>query len=421
MNKSILWSIIIFICAATFRLTNLDLIEFKLDEANTFYGAVKFYSEPYLAQNSGVSSSTLYNMPLFYYLITMLAAPVKNPQAISFLIGFINSAVVMLFYLIVRKYYNNLTAVFASLLMATSPWMILYSRKIWGPDLIMLFVIPFFFFLHRLIIDKKPMSIFGLSLSLVLLSQLHYSGVLLIFVTAIILIIYKVKINWKGLGLGIFLGLMPVFPYLTMGSFTCADCIAMQPEKFFDTNNLFRGLQIINGSHFENVLGDDYDLFLSQFPLAKIFSFIFIFEFFLFPFGVWFLAKDRKFRFLLLYLGIIPLIYLITQTPARMYYFLILAPILMLTFGLAIQKLFQIRAGLGITVAALMIIINIIFNLLFNQFLSEKQVIAGDYGSIFRQTSQKAEELVQYKGREDFDLIKAQIYLELTGNQVSQN
>ncbi len=417
-NKPIFWVAVIFFFAAAFRLTSLDLIEFKLDEANTYSAAVKFYSSPYIPQNSGVSSSTLYNMPLFYDLIIILAVFARDPLVISVLIALINTFLVSIFYLVVKRYYGNLVAILSSIILATSPWMILYSRKIWGPDLIMLFAVPFFFFLHRLIIDKKPGSVFGLSLSLVLLSQLHYSGVLLLLITAVILMIYKVKVSWKGLGLGIFLGLIPVVPYLAMGNFTCTECIATQMEKSFDAGNLFRGLQLINGSHFENVLGEDYTVFLNQFPLTKIFSFLFIFEFFLFPVGIWVIAQNKRFRFLLIYLVVIPLIYLVTQTPARMYYFLILTPFLMLIYAFAVQKVFELRSFLGVTVIALIVILNSVFMLSFNQFLSEKQVIAGDYGPIFKVTSQKAEEqLTQYKGKEDFDLIKAQLYLDLTGRQ----
>lgn len=415
--KLLIWVVIIFICAATFRLTNLDLIEFKLDEANTFYGAVKFYSEPYLAQNSGVSSSTLYNMPFFYYLITMLAAPFKNPQAISFLIGLINSIMVVLFYLIVRKYYNNLTAVFASFLMASSPWMIIYSRKIWGPDLILLFAVPFFYFLHRLILDKKPGAVFGLSLSLILLIQLHYSGLLLFLITVVVIAVYKIHFSWKGLILGILLGLIPLVPYLTMGTFTCVECIAFQPEKTFDVSNLFRGLQIINGSYFENVLGDDFPVFLDQFPFAKISNFLFIFEFFLIPFGVWAVIKDRKYSFLLWYLSI-PLIYLITQTPSRMYYFLILSPIVILLYGLGI---FALRSHLiqGATLI-IIILINVIFLFSFYQFLSEKKVIQGDFGPIFSVTQKVAEEkLAGWKNSPEYNLIKADFYLRLLGNQIT--
>lgn len=423
-NRLLFWIIIIFICAAVFRLTNLDLIEFKLDEANTFFAAVKFYSEPYLAQNAGVSSSTLYNMPLFYYLITILAAPFKNPQAISFLIGLINSIMVALFYLIVKKYYGNLTAVFASLLMAFSPWMILYSKKIWGPDLILLFAVPAFYFIHRLIIDRKPISIFGLSLSLALLFQLHFSAIVMAVVSAAVIVFLRAKISWKGLILGLIIGLIPLIPYFTQESFSCAECILPQAERFFDPNNFYRGLQMINGSDFESVLGDDYVVFANQYPMIKLFQILFIFEFLLIFVGGWYLFKDKKLRLLLLYVAVPALVAFVTQTPARIYYYLATSPFIFLVYAFGISHLGGVvkrhLRGVSITIITIIIIINVIFEVLFYSFISQKQTIQGDYGPIFRITERIAEEKLQFqKNSPEYDLIKADFYLKLLGNQVA--
>lgn len=416
-KKPLFWIIIIFISSATFRLTNLDLIEFKLDEANALFAAVNFYHEPYLAQHSGVSSTGIYNMPLFYYLVTLFGLIAKTPQIMSFLIAFMNSALVAVFYLVVRRYYGNLTGVLASLLMATSPWMILYSRKIWGPDFIMLFAIPAFYFIHRLIIDKKPGAIFGLSLSLLLLFQLHYSGVTILLITAISLIILKVKISWKWLILGVILAFIPLVPFFSLGSFSCQDC--MPPiERVFDSNNLYRGLQIINGGYFENVLGDDYPLFLEQFPLINLFNFLFLFEFLLIFLGGWVVFKDKKLRFLLAFLIIPPIIALLTQTTARMYYYLAVSPFIILIYTLSIG-VFKKFKWIGVSIICIVILVNVFFEIMFYQFLSQKQAISGDYGPIYQITKKIEEEkLSQFKEGEDYDLIRADFYVKLFSNQI---
>lgn len=411
LKSTILWSIIIFIVAASFRITFLDLIEFKLDEANSFYGAIKFYHEPYIAQNSLVSSTGIYNLPLFFYLITLLAAFFKDPQVISFLIGLINTCLVVVFYLVVRKYYGNLVGLLASLLMASSPWMIIYSRKIWGPDFILLFAIPAFYFIHRLIVDKKPKAIFGLILSLVLLFQLHFSGLTLLLVTLVVLFILKAKISWKFLILGLIIGLIPTLPYVTSGSFSCNDCI-IQTERVFDSNNLFRGFQIINGSYFENILGDDYALFLEAYNVVKLFNFLFIFQTFLLILGIIYLFKDKNRRFLLLYLLIVPLLAFITQTPARMYYFLSIAPITILIYGLSAAWFWQYKGMvkyLGVSLIVLTIFINLLFELFFYQFLAEKQALEGDYGVIFKLTKQAVEQKFKIVD----DLSEAEAYLKM--------
>lgn len=428
--KPLIWTIIIFVCAAIFRLTNLDLIEFKLDEANTFYAAVKFYwqsqelvhFEPYLAQNSGVSSTGFYNMPLFYYLMTLLTLPAKDPAVVSFLIALVNSIMVALFYLVIRKYYGQIVALCGSLIMATSPWMILYSRKIWGPDLILAFTLPFFFFLHRLILDKKPKAIFGVVLSLVLLFQLHYSGAALILITAAVILIFKVKISWKAVILGLMLGIIPLLPFLG-GPIRCQDCVLPQEERTFDVNNLFRPLQIINGSYFENVLGDDYTLFLEEYSHIKLLNFLFILEYILIFIGGYFLFKEKKYRFLLVFLIITPLLYVFIQTPARIYYFLVLSPFLILTYAFWSKWMWE--KGIGgkvglVSLISLILLSNVIFQLSFNSFLAQKQTISGDYGPIYKLTKQFTEEkLAPEKNNPDYDLIQAEFFVKLFTNQIT--
>lgn len=398
--KTFIWFIAIFLCASIFRLTNMDLIEFKLDEARDVYEMVKFYNEPYLIQRGTIQSTGVYNPPLWYYFLALISLPSRDPQYLSFVIALLNCLAVVGFYLGVRKFYGQFAGVAAAGFLAFSPWAILFSRKIWAPDLLMVLLVPLFYFLH--VIYQQKWAWFWVVLLLSLLAQLHASGLFLAFasiiVITIITVIRKIKFNFKFALLGFILSLIPLIPYLIYQFQTgCEDCqnfFNYQSEvKAFDINVFLRPFQLIGGSSFSLILGDDYQSFLDQSPFIKVFNLLFLAEFILGILGILFLCSPRPSSkwWLLATLGAVPLLYLITQTPAHPHYSIILLPIMVLiyTLGLAflrkVSKNLWIPTFVGMTVVA----INIIFNFSFYQFIAQKQNIQGDYGPIFKLTKQK--------------------------------
>ena len=324
------------------------------------------------------------------------------------MIALINSLAVVGFYLAVRRFYGQFVGATAGLLMAFSPWMIVMSRKIWAPDMVLPLAVLWFYFLHQLILDKKPKAILGIIVTLGLLTQLHTSGLFLVLPSAIAIIATRVKINWKYVLIGLALSIVPILPYVAFQLQNgCPDCQAfftyqkgeaLTAIPFFDTNAFLRPFQFINGSGFQNVLGEDgYRDFLDQYPWLGLFNIIFLLEFGLFVLGLVFLIPRS--RIVLAILIGVPLLIFISRTPAHLYYFLIVSPISILAYALGtvpLGKLLHlegVRAHLpGVIVIATIISVNIIFMLMFYQFLDKRGQIQGDYGSIYRVTEQKAVE-----------------------------
>src|SRR3990167_8440726 len=205
-KNPIVWVVIFFLLSSIFRLSNLDLIEFKSDEATTVYQTVQFLDPPYLIQRGLISGTGVYNSPLFNYLIIPLSLWSRDPQVLSGVIALINSLSVAAFFLLVKRYYGQLTAIFASLLLVFSPWGVIFSRKIWAQDLISLFLIPFFWLSHELILRKNTKVVLPLFALLVLLIQLHGSGLFLFTVTILILLILRIRVSFKSVILGILIG-----------------------------------------------------------------------------------------------------------------------------------------------------------------------------------------------------------------------
>ncbi len=436
LHNKLFWTVLIFLCAGAFRLTAMDLIEFKLDEARDVYEMGKFWAAPSIIIERGTIQSTgVYNPPLWYYFLAGVSVVSRDPQYLSFVIAFLNCVAVAGFYVFVRKFYGQFVAVSAGLLLAFSPWNILFSRKIWAPDMVLVLAVPLFYFLHvilqgRTLNKVRPLqkwASFFVPFLLSLLSQLHASGIFLSVAVGLTMLLYvilgrsssddsridsgraRMTINWKYAILGLLVSLIPLLPYISYQARTgCADCKALSTYQqggalltpFFDSNAFLRPFQFIGGTSFDGALGTEgYQAFVQAYPFIGTLSFVSFFSFLLLPLGIiYILQKKRELLFLPCMLMLVTLIYFFTQTAGYLYYFLIISPITMLIYTLGIVHLggvlgkgsATIRGVITITIITVIIVINIIFEFSLYQYLSIVKVVPGDYGPIYSVTKQRA-------------------------------
>ncbi len=412
-KKSFFWITCSLLGAAFFRILFLDLIEFKLDEATTVYQTVQFFINPYIIQRGLISGIGVHNFPLFNYLVVLLAIFSRDPQFISFLIALINTILVPIFYIFIKRYYDPVTAIFASFLLAFSPWAIIFSRKIWAQDLILLLFLPFFALLHEIILKKKTKFTTPLFILLVLLIQLHASGLFLILSTIFIFIILRIKINlWQAM-IGILIGLIPAIPYVIFqltANPVCPDCDAFfkyqQTIRSFDIYAFIRPFQLMNGQGYHFILGNNYDDFISFFPFLNTLKHLFLSSFIIPLVGVFFIiTKKREYLFLVLYVTFIPLLYFVTRTTPYMHYFVILIPIVVTIYAISFSGCYYLaKTKLLKTIVSIIfscfIISNIIFLYYFYQFLSLSKVIDGDYGPIFSYTKGLTRDQIYLKDKQ---------------------
>lgn len=414
-QKPLFWVIIIFAAAAYFRVFSLDLIEFKYDEAYTVFELTRFYAHPYLMQVGPPQSTGVYNPPLFNYLMILISLFSRDPQYLSFIIALINTASVAAFYLVIRKFFGNPAAVFSSLALALSPWSIIFSRKIWIPDLILPLMVMFlYFYLKR--------SFLPLFIVLALLVQLHASGLFFAAATVIILLLLKVKIDFKKAVSGLTLGLIPAIPYfvrqLTSSPF-CIDCVSFinyqTLHKQFDAHSFIRPMQLITGLNFEALLGRDFPGFIQAYPALNYLPLLG----YIIPLlgAVYIMKSNRRYLFLILYLLLMPLFYFISRTPSYMHYFAILIPLAALLSGLAFNFIWglainRVTKATAALVFAAFLSANFIFvNSLFG-FISSRQIIDGDFGAIYPKTREFVEGRVKdYRFMPDYELVKSYAYM----------
>lgn len=393
MNRTTVWVIIIFLAAAIFRLTALDLIEFKTDQANIVLKMEQFYQHPKFFVAGPKTSFFAQNFPLNYYILALISAPSRDPQILTFIIALINVIACVGFYLMMRTFYDNFTAVVAALLLSFSPWAILYSRQIWTPDLIIPLTIPFFYFLHKLILDKTPKATLGATFFALIILQWHPTGMLLGFVGLLTIVMLKVKINIKYLLFGLILGLIPAMPYFVHEvTRNCPDCPAYLSyfqktgeERKFSLEVFIQPLQIINGLSTMQFLGTDIEDFYQSEPLLRPVNIIFILLSPVLFISIKYIRQNRRFLFLGLVVILTLIFNFISRSPPYSYYLLTAAIPIIILYALAIRyhKVF------GLVVLTTILASNIFFLVSFTNFLNKKEYINGTYGPIYRWTTNK--------------------------------
>lgn len=386
--------LLVFFLSLLFRVTNLDLIEFKADEGiNLFLATRPIFGHGFVPGGT-VSSLGITNFPIVNYLLFPLILVSRDPKIISFFIAFINSLAVVAFFIIVRRYYNQTIAFISASLIATSPWAIIFSRKIWPQDFLFPLFIPFFLSLHKIVIDNDYRYWILYAISSLLLIQVHHSVLFFVLPLTLVMMLYKVKINFKYLVLGGVLGLIPTFHYIYYQLSTgCFDCkmFLTSGQRVSDQASLFlfiRPFQILNQGNFFPVLGEDVIYFAENFPLAYMLKQFYYLEYILLLVGAFLFYKlFKKIGFIVFPIIILPFIYAFFKLEPHIHYYLIIAPILFLFLGVAFNQLISNKNKLikysSIGMFCLLVGLSLYYNYAFFETIRNQKNIKGDYGLIF--------------------------------------
>lgn len=385
--------------SAFFRLTNLDLIEFKADEAINLFLASRPLFGHFFPPGGTVSSIGILNPPLFNYLLSPLVLVSLDPKIISGLIGLINSLAIGFFFLFIRRHYGLLAALTCSLLFAFSPWAILFSRKIWAQNLIVPLVILLFYCLLKIVKENRQSYWWLLITTGLLMIQLHQAAIIFLFLLGFFFFLSKPKLRptRSQIFLGAIVSLLPLLPFLIYVLKNLAgrpEAIIVAKARFasvFYPSIFLRPLQITSQGNFHFVLGPDTLTFQGRFPLAYQLRKIFYLEYLLLPLGLFvFWKKEPQLRFLIYAILGLPLAYFLLHFEPFIHYFLILLPFLFLFLALGLTSLAHsqnrwFKLG-GQLILVELITTSIVFNGAFFQLLREQKGFKGDYGQVFEVT-----------------------------------
>jgi hypothetical protein len=195
------------------RFDRLGLMEFKLDEALLHRAALMQASGDF--QLHGIVSSVgLRNPPMSVYLLSIPALFSKSPLFMAGFIALLNTAAIVLTYILARHWLSRGAALFATWFFAVSPWAIMFSRKIWAQDLLPFFTTLFFICLIRWVRTSRWRWMIGATVSYAVLCQIHYSALALLPIIPGVLIWKRSKVAGKQFAVGCVLFLLLWVPFL---------------------------------------------------------------------------------------------------------------------------------------------------------------------------------------------------------------
>ncbi len=207
--------LLIVIFAAYFRLASLNLTEFKGDEAGTSIVLKALVQQGKIPLVGPPLSTGGFSGPIYYYILAIPFLISTNPIVASAFIAGLNIVGIALTFKFAREFFNERIALIATALTAVSPFAILFSRKIWNPDLIFPFTVILFYCLYSFVIKAKSRYLIPVFVAYAVILQIH--PVTLFLAPVILLFLWKfrsqIRLRHLLIGAALFLVLFAPFVY----------------------------------------------------------------------------------------------------------------------------------------------------------------------------------------------------------------
>lgn len=203
----------IIVLATLLRCAQPALVEFKRDEATVARLGQAIAYEDYLPAVGVDSSQGIDNLPFTLYLMALPLRLWSDPLAAVIFTCLLNTLAVGGCYLLGRACLDKKAALIATYLFAVGPWAVLYARKIWCRTL-PLFSIALMLSLFATFVKGKRWALVGVFVSLAVLVGLQLEGIAFIPIVGLAMVLYRDKLEWKPLLLGVGLCALLCAPYI---------------------------------------------------------------------------------------------------------------------------------------------------------------------------------------------------------------
>jgi hypothetical protein len=157
-------------------------MEFKGDELKAVQLGIQILSDqPWMAWTAwpthGMPSSNgVGNAPLFSWIVAGAWAVVPDPVAVTRLIALINVACLYPLFRWCRRHMSAEAALLVLAVLAVNPFSVMFSRKIWGQDLLCIGVVLVIWAIEWLRSVRPWRGVVLMLLAIVFLGQMHQSG-----------------------------------------------------------------------------------------------------------------------------------------------------------------------------------------------------------------------------------------------------
>jgi hypothetical protein len=199
--------------AAVLRLTALDLMVYRNDENNMIEMVSQVVDEGVVLTRGEPSTWGPTNPPLAVYLLAPAWAVAADPIAVAWWIALMNVAAVGVTFWIGQRYFSPRAGLIAAAFLAVSPWAVMFSRNIWRPDMMLLFVALLIAATLALVVEGRRRAIFWVCLWSGVVAQLYFPGYLAVAAVLVLLICYRPRVSRPALILGLVAVGMLYLPY----------------------------------------------------------------------------------------------------------------------------------------------------------------------------------------------------------------
>ncbi len=382
------------------RLRQLSFMEFKADEADNLFRALRIAGGKF-SMASAVSSVGVRLPPFFDYLMAIPLLVSRDPVFATAFIALLNVAAMLLCYHMVRRFFDERSALFTALFFAVNPWQVLFSRKVWTQNALPLFVVASIYFACSAIYDEKAPYITWSLAALALAVQLHPSAFYLLPLFGVVIIRYIRRLNMRYVFLGGAVFLLTFTPYIRyqlLNDFQDIRKMAhfsKTERKGLNTEALTTPLELVSTRGFDYSLGEEHPEFRSVrtgiWPLDLLPMLILVGG------AVSLFVLRGKGNFILAGWLILSIIYFLTlKRSVPNHYFQSILPLLFICMGLLLGRILTL-AGPGYLryvlygLVAAVLTYQVVFTMQFQGFVRDKTCIRGDYGMPYRYQSECVE------------------------------
>lgn len=204
---------LVILVAAALRLGWPGISEFKADEAHIAALALDLAQGRAFPLRGIATSVGLPKPAISIYLYALPFALSAGPLAATLFTGALNVATVAFCWWLGRRYGGRVAGLCAAWLFATSPWAAFFSRKIWEPNVMPAFVSAYVATGLLGFLEGRRWAQGAHLLSLALVAQLHYHGLLVVPLTALFLLIGWRRIDRRAVLVGLLLAALTAVPF----------------------------------------------------------------------------------------------------------------------------------------------------------------------------------------------------------------
>lgn len=169
--------IVILAVAALLRFWNLDATEFKYDEATVCNLTAQFFDTGLPPVRGMGSSVGIDNPPMMVWLMSLPVLLSRDPLIVSGFVALLNVMAVWGCYALGKRYWNAGVGLLGACLLAVGPWAVFYSRKVWAQNVLLPFVLLFFYMLLAWLIDHRQWALTGSLVTWTVVTQIHFATV----------------------------------------------------------------------------------------------------------------------------------------------------------------------------------------------------------------------------------------------------